>query len=272
MDRMEIECSGALGSTAVSLPAAADTRQHRAEEGKKPEAQQKIGSSKALALLTTLFERMERNADPANTQAPAYSAALNAVVGQVKTNTTQSKVSSWLVDEMSRLDRLLVQSDKMSISINCCYWSIGLSYREFCKVRLASCRMHQWRRNSLQSSHITRGHSQHPRTLEKEAFARLCATPSISDVLSSAAARSRLRKRLQRARKLVTLVDIFGEQVLQWVPEISVSRLDVVRQEDLQMIAAGSIEQRRVLAIKAGLPEPLVDEVADLAVALKNSH
>jgi hypothetical protein len=136
---MEIERSSVLGSTAGSLPAAANTRQHRAEEGKKPEAQQKIGSSKALALLTTLFERMERNADPANTQAPAYSAALNAVVGQVKTNTTQSKVSSWLVDEMSRLDRLLVQADKISISINCCYWSIGVSYREFCKVRLASC-------------------------------------------------------------------------------------------------------------------------------------
>jgi hypothetical protein len=269
---MEIERSSVLGSTAGSLPAAANTRQHRAEEGKKPEAQQKIGSSKALALLTTLFERMERNADPAETQAPAYSAALNAVVGQVKTNTTQSQIFSWLVDEMSRLDRLLVQADKMSISINCGYWSIGVSYREFCKVRVASCRVHQCRRNSYQSSQNARGHSQYPGTLEKEAFARLCATPSISNVLSSAAARSRLRKRLQRARKFVILVDIFGEQVLQWVPEISVSRLDVVRQEDLQKIAAGSIEQKRVLAIKAGLPEPLVDEVVDPAVALKNSH
>jgi hypothetical protein len=132
--------------------------------------------------------------------------------------------------------------------------------------------MHQWHRNSRQSSHNTRGHSQHPRTLEKEAFARLCAIPSISDVLNSATARSRLRKRLHRARKFVTLVDIFGEQVLQWVPEISVSRLDVVRQEDLQMIAAGSVEQKRVLAIKARLPDPPVDEVADVAVALKNSH
>jgi hypothetical protein len=269
---MEIERSSALGSTAGSLPAAADTRQHRTEEGKKLETQRKNGSSKALALLTTLFERMERNADRADTRTPAYSAALNVVIGQVKTNTTQSKVFFCLVDEMSRLDRLLVQSDQTSISINCCYWSIGVSYREFCKVRLASCRMHQWRRISRQSSHHTRGHSQHPRTLEKEAFARLCAIPSISDVLSSVAGRSRLRKRLQRARKFVTLVDIFGEQVLQWVPEISVSRLDVVRQEDLQKIAAGSIEQKRVLAIKARLPEPLVDEVADLAVALKNSH
>jgi hypothetical protein len=269
---MEIERSSALGPTAGSMPAAADTGQHRTEEGKKPEARQKSGSSKALALLTTLFERMERNVDPANTRAPVYFPALNAAVGQVKSNTTQSKTFSWLVDEMSRLDRLLVQADKMSISINCCYWSIGVSYREFCKVRLASGRMHQWRRNSHQSSHNARRHSQHPRTLEKEAFAKLCATPSISDVLSSAAARTRLRKRLQRARKFVTLVDIFGEQVLQWVPEVSVSRLDVVRHEDLQMIATGSIEQKRVLAIKAGLPESLVGEVADLAVALKNSH
>ena len=181
---------------------------------------------------------------------PAYSAALSAISEHVKTNTTQSKVFCWLVDEMSRLDRLLVQADKMSISINCCYWSIGVSYREFCKVRLAPCRLHQWTHNSHQSSQVIQRDSQHqhPRTLEKEAFARLCAKPRISDRLGSEAARSRFKKRLQRARKFVILVDVFGEQVLQWVPENSVSRLDHVRQEDLQKIAAGSIEQKRVLA------------------------
>lgn len=50
------------------------------------------------------------------------------------------------------------------------------------------------------------------------------------------------------------LVDIFGEQVLQWVPEISVSRLDLVRLEDLQKIASGSIEQKRVQIIRNKLP------------------
>ena len=55
------------------------------------------------------------------------------------------------------------------------------------------------------------------------------------------------------------LVDIFGEQILQWVPEISVSRLDLVRLEDLQKIASGSIEQKRVQIIKNKLPVPVVE-------------
>jgi hypothetical protein len=59
----------------------------------------------------------------------------------------------------------------------------------------------------------------------------------------------------------VILVDVFGEQALQWVPEISVSRLDIVRLEDLQKIATGSIEQKRVQAIKDKLPAPLVNPV-----------
>ena len=51
---------------------------------------------------------------------------------------------------------------------------------------------------------------------------------------------------------------LIREQALQWVPEISVSRLDIVRLEDLQKIATGSIEQKRVQAIKDKLPAPLV--------------
>jgi len=57
----------------------------------------------------------------------------------------------------------------------------------------------------------------------------------------------------------VILVDLFGEQALQWVPEISVSRFDIVRLEDLQTIATGFIEQKRVQAIKDELPAPLVN-------------
>lgn len=90
--------------------------------------------------------------------------------------------------------------------------------------------------------------------MEKDAFAKFCATPPVIQWLESSTARARLQKRLQRARKFVIIVDIFGEQVLQWVPEISVSRLDPVRLEDLQKIASGSIEQKRVQTIKNRLP------------------
>lgn len=108
--------------------------------------------------------------------------------------------------------------------------------------------------NSCQASQATSGEIQHPRTMEKDAFARLCATPPVTKWIEQPTARARLQKRLQRARKFVILVDIFGEQVLQWVPEISVSRLDLVRLEDLQKIASGSIEQKRVQIIRNKLP------------------
>jgi hypothetical protein len=133
--RMEMECSSPSASFAENPPAAEDTRQHRATEGEKAKTQGKSGSSKALALSDTLFERMLRNADLPDMRTPAYIAELNAVDERVGTNTTQSKVFCWLVDGIFRLDRLLVQADKLTISINCCYWSIGVSCRELCKVR-----------------------------------------------------------------------------------------------------------------------------------------
>jgi len=98
--------------------------------------------------------------------------------------------------------------------------------------------------------------------MEKDAFARLCATPPVIQWMESPTARARLQKRLQRARKFVILVDVFGERVLQLVPEISVSRLDLVRLEDLQKIASGSIEQKRVQNIKNKLPAPPVEPMA----------
>jgi hypothetical protein len=104
--------------------------------------------------------------------------------------------------------------------------------------------------------------------MEKDNFARLCATLPVIEWMQSTKTRARLQKRLQRARKFVILVDVFGEQASQWVPQISVSRLDIVRLEDLQKIATGSIEQKRVQAIKDKSPTPLVDPMT----AHKSSH
>jgi hypothetical protein len=70
---------------------------------------------------------------------------------------------------------------------------------------------------------------------------------------------SKTAKAATGSRKFVVLVDVFGEQALQWVPEISVSRLDIVRSEDLQKIVTGSIEQKRVQAIKDKSPAPSVN-------------
>ena len=53
---------------------------------------------------------------------------------RVEAEATSSKIPSWLINEIYRLDHLLIQADNVSVAINSCYWSIGLSYREFCKV------------------------------------------------------------------------------------------------------------------------------------------
>ena len=49
----------------------------------------------------------------------------------------------------------------------------------------------------------------------------------------SPTSRSTLKKRLQRGRKFELLVRIFGTGILSAVPEVSVSRVDQVRLEDL---------------------------------------
>jgi len=98
--------------------------------------------------------------------------------------------------------------------------------------------------------------------MEKDNFARLCASPPVIEWMKSTRTRARLQKRLQRARKFVILVDVFGEQALQWAPEISVSRLDLLRLEDLQKMATGSIEQKKIQAIKNRIPLSPEDPIA----------
>jgi hypothetical protein len=45
---------------------------------------------------------------------------------------------------------------------------------------------------------------------------------------------------LQRGRKFLLLVTIFGTNVLHAVPEVSVRRLDLVSLEELKKLATGS--------------------------------
>jgi hypothetical protein len=62
--------------------------------------------------------------------------------------------------------------------------------------------------------------------------------------------RSALQKRLQRARKFLLLVDAFGMSVLDSVPEVSVSRVDVLRMEELRSLADGSCMKKEVESIR----------------------
>jgi hypothetical protein len=51
-----------------------------------------------------------------------------------------------------------------------------------------------------------------------------------------------LKKRLQRGRKFVLLVKILGKDILYAVPEVSVTRLDGVKLEDLVKLETSAVE------------------------------
>jgi hypothetical protein len=93
------------------------------------------------------------------------------------------------------------------------------------------------------------------RSEQQRLFAMLCKQiDSVSDHDQSSGSlntgRSALQKRLQRARKFLLLVDTFSVSVLNSVPEVSVSRLDVLRMEELRSLADGSCMKTEVESIR----------------------
>lgn len=106
---------------------------HETQRSRKVTHRPKNGSSKAFALLDTLVERMEKNYGGTAVSRPLDLIGFYGT--RVEAEATPSKIHSWLIDEISRLDHLLIQADNVSVAINSCYWNIGVSYREFCKVR-----------------------------------------------------------------------------------------------------------------------------------------
>jgi hypothetical protein len=63
---------------------------------------------------------------------------------------------------------------------------------------------------------------------------------------------------LQRARKFLLLVDVFGPFVLNVIPEVSVSRLDMVKLDDLYKLDGnGSDKQVGSIVRKLELAEAM---------------
>lgn len=79
----------------------------------------------------------------------------------------------------------------------------------------------------------------------------LYRNPDVQMLYATETDRMRLRKRLQRSRKYSTLVDIFGQWILDVVPQVCVSRLDVIRSEDLEAIRRDPLEADRIKRIRA---------------------
>jgi hypothetical protein len=63
---------------------------------------------------------------------------------------------------------------------------------------------------------------------------------------------------LQRARKFLLLVEVFGPFVLNVVPEVSVSRLDLIKLDDIQkLLDDTSNEQVRSVVRRLELAEAM---------------
>ncbi|KAJ9091913.1 hypothetical protein QFC21_007026 [Naganishia friedmannii] len=136
-----------------------------------------------------------------------------------------------------QLDMLDVGMASLTIKTNWAYWQLGQAYEAFCKVNTDNTKDRDWNHRSEQ----------------QRLFALLCK--QIESVAnhnsgSSNMGRSALQKRLQRARKFSLLVDTFGMSVLNSVPEVSVSRVDVLPMEELRSLADGSCMKKEVESIR----------------------
>ena len=72
------------------------------------------------------------------------------------------------------------------------------------------------------------------RTEQQRLFGLLCQESAFKSASVPGRDRSALQKRLQRARKFLFVAEAFGTPVLDLAPEVSVSRLDVIKLDDLQ--------------------------------------
>jgi hypothetical protein len=96
------------------------------------------------------------------------------------------------------------------------------------------------------------------RVQQQRLFTLLCKRPAFVASASPGPARFALQKRLQRARKFLSLVEVFGPFVLNVVPEISVSRLDMVKLDDLYKLdISGLSEEVRLIVRKLELAEAM---------------
>jgi SNF2 family DNA or RNA helicase len=91
----------------------------------------------------------------------------------------------------------------------------------------------------------------HPRTEQKVIFDMLCNEPDFQVASKDLTTQWSVKKRLQRGRKFLLLVKLFGEKILHAGPEVSVTRLELVKLEDLTKLATGSAETSRVKRILA---------------------
>ena len=82
------------------------------------------------------------------------------------------------------------------------------------------------------------------RVQQQRLFTLLCERPAFVASAVPGPARFALQKRLQRARKFLLLVDVFGPFVLNAIPDVSASRLDIVKLDDLHKLGENGSNER----------------------------
>jgi hypothetical protein len=169
-----------------------------------------------------------------------------------------------------QLDALDRGARSLSIKTNWTYWHLGKAYEAFCIVSAA------WRLEFasyggsnanfsandcsplVQAHQVEQDVDWQSRVQQQRLFTLLCERPAFVASAVHGPARFALQKRLQRARKFLLLVDVFGPFVLNVVPEVSVSRLDMIKLDDLlKLDGNGSNEQVAPIVRKLELAEAI---------------
>ncbi|KAJ9099793.1 hypothetical protein QFC21_003791 [Naganishia friedmannii] len=144
-------------------------------------------------------------------------------------STTVVECVSWCFRQLDSLDE---KSAVTYAQVNRIYFRLGRAYKLFCEGS-----------ESISSSE------------QQYRFTTLCKDVIIhcderAGTEMSKADQSALQKRLSRARKFLVLVDVFGISVLDSVPEVSVTRVDALRVNDLHAMAEGSCMKALVESIR----------------------
>jgi hypothetical protein len=153
-----------------------------------------------------------------------------------------------IMDQIRVLQTLDERSMTLSVSTNFAYWRLGVAYQAFADVSLYTRHYPDRLMKPLQRRRSNFGPALHPRTEQRIIFDLLWDDPDFR-LASDLTTQWALKKRLQRGRKFLLLVTIFGTNVLHAVPEVSVRRLDLVSLEELKKLATGSVETVRVKRI-----------------------
>lgn len=110
----------------------------------------------------------------------------------------------------------------------------------------------------IQTHRVEQDKDWQSRGQQQRSFALLCEKPAFAASALPGPARFALQKRLQRARKFLLLVGIFGPFVLNVVPEVSVSRLELIKLDDLhKLVGDGPKEHIRSVVRKLQLAEAM---------------